>query len=329
VKDAAELEELLKKSGRELLEMVKQRDDGQEIIIEIWSAAQQKGGVKSLQKLAKKALYVLRSGGVDVDQYRPAQMTAVQETKQTSVDSALLSVPDGIGFSQLVVAMLNESSASLTLYRFVIHSLHGVTQFSTTSGSRKLIQKLGEDQYHFTVPPAYGLYRLGRVLDITDREKVSGLNTLPPELQVKQPQLDHPVLAQTASRLNRIRKPAEDRELFSHEEIGGMTLPEEDIGMFREEIMRARESRLVVQGKTPEERIRDVMQRFYRNYFTPERLADLSLRLLDTALAFQYRGMQEYTRLLIDYSEGLLSPNLVPDKHPLLGYLTYKAIVNR
>jgi hypothetical protein len=131
------------------------------------------------------------------------------------------------------------------------------------------------------------------------------------------------------SHLNRIRKPAEERELFSHEEIGGMTLPEEDIIRFREEIVKARESRLVVQGRTPEERIRDVMQRFYSNYFTHERLEDLSLRLLDTALAFHYRGMKEYTKMLTDYAEGLLSPNLVPEKHPLLGYLTYKAIMNR
>ncbi|GEM_PF-1623818 len=329
MKDAVELEELLKQNGRDLLEMVKQSDDGPEIIGRIWRAAQQKNSVKSVQKLAKKALYVLRSGGVDVDQYRPAQKRAAQEKKQTSMDSALLSVPDGIGFSQLVIAMLNESSAALTLYRFVIHSLHGVTQFSTTSGSRKLLQKLGEDQYHFTISPAYALYRLGRVLDISDREKVSGLSALPHELQVKQARVDHPVFALAGSRLNRIRKPAEDRELFSHEEIGGMTLPEEDIGMFREEIVRARESRLVVQGRTPEERVRDVMQRFYRNYFTQERLADLSLRLLDTALAFHHRGMQEYTKLLIDYAESLVSPNLVPDKHPLLGYLSYKAIMNR
>jgi hypothetical protein len=107
-----------------------------------------------------------------------------------------------------------------------------------------------------------------------------------------------------------------------------MALPEEETSAFREEVARARESRLVVQGRTPEERIRDVMQRFYRNYFTRERLADLSLRLLDTALSFHYRGMQEHAKLLVDYAQGLSSPNLVPEKHPLLGYLTYKALMN-
>ena len=329
MKNGVELEQLLKQNGRHILEMVKKRDDGPEIIGLIWAASKQKGGAKSLQKLAKKALYVLRSGGVDVDRYRPAPKSDAKEEQHESVHSALLSVPDGRGFSQLVIATLNESSAALTLYRFVIHSLHGVTQFSSTSGSRKLLRKLEEDVHHFPVPPAYGLFRLHSVLQKTDREKVSGLASLPQELQAGKERVEHPVHAQAGSRLNRIRRPAEEREIFSHEEIGGMTLPEEEVAVFREEIVKARESRLVVQGRTPEERVRDVMQRFYKNYFTPERLEDLSIRLLDTALAYHYRGMQEYTRLLMDYAEGLLSPNLVPEKHPLLGYLTFKAIMNR
>jgi hypothetical protein len=80
---------------------------------------------------------------------------------------------------------------------------------------------------------------------------------------------------------------------------------------------------------TPEERTRSVMQRFYKSYFTAERLEDLSLRLLDTALSFYYRDMKEYAQLLVEYAASLLSPNLAAEKHPLLGYLTYKAIMNR
>lgn len=329
MKDAARLEGLLNQDGRKLLEVVKHGEDQAEIVSSIWRAAQQKGGKKSLQKSAKKALYVLRSGGIDVDRHKPVRESGKQEKGQDRVDAALLSVPDGIGHSQLVIALLNESSAALTLYRFVIHALRGVVQFSTTGGSRKLLQKLRDDQYYFTVPPAYALYRLSLALDRTEREKVSGLSALPASLQAKQVRVEHPVHALAGARLTRIVKPAGDRELFSHVEVGGMTLPEEDIGMFREEMERARESRLVIQGRTPEERVREVMQRFYRNYFTAERLADLSLRLLDTALAFHYRGVQEYTKLLIDYAENLLSPNLVPEQHPLLGYLIYKTLMNR
>jgi hypothetical protein len=329
VKDAVELEELLNMKGRDLLETIKRRDDGSELITRIWAASRQAHETKSLQKLAKKALYVLRSGGVDVDRHRPAQKKSDKGAKRERLETALLSVPDGLGFSQLVIAMLNESSAALTLYRFVIHTLHGVNQFSSVRGSRKLLQELGEDVHHFTIPAPYALYRLDRVLKKTDREKVSGLNALPRELLSGQGRVEHPVFEEVRSRLNRIRKPAEERELFSLEEIGGMALPQEDIAVFRDQIEKARESRLVVQGMTPEERVHSVMQRFYRSYFTPERLEDLSLRLLDTALSFQCRGMKEYALLLIEYAERLLSPNLTAEKHPLLGYLTYKAIMNR
>ncbi len=63
MKDAARLEGLLNQDGRKLLEVVKHGEDQAEIVSSIWRAAQQKGGKKSLQKSAKKALYVLRSGG--------------------------------------------------------------------------------------------------------------------------------------------------------------------------------------------------------------------------------------------------------------------------
>jgi hypothetical protein len=215
------------------------------------------------------------------------------------------------------------------LYRFVIHAERGVLQLSTTGGSRKLLKKLEGDQLLFSVPHEYALYRLSEALGNTNRKKVSGLSALPAILQVKQARVEHPVMALAGARLTRIVKPAEERELFSLGEIGGMTIPEEDIGAFREQVNAARESRLVIQNKTPEERFREVMKRFYQSYFTPQRLADLSTRLLDTALAFHHRGMHEYTKLLLEYAESLTSPNLAVERHPLLNYLIYRAFMNR
>ena len=328
--DSGGIEELLKQNGRGLLEKVKSDRHRGEVIGRLWEAAQAKNVDKSVQKSVKRALYALRSSGIDVDRYRPVREGRKKEAEEKlTIDTALLSIPDGPGYNQLVIAVLNENTSALTLYRFVIHAGRGVLQLSAARGSRKVLKKLEDDPFFSSVPPEYALYRLSEALEKTDRKKVSGSDALPAILQVKQPRVEHPVVALAGARLTRIVKPAEERELFSLGEIGGMTLPEEDIGAFREQVNAARESRLVIQNRTPEERVREVMERFYRSYFTPERLADLSTRLLDTALAFHHRGMHEYTKLLLEYAEHLTSPGLAKERHPLLNYLTYKAFMNR
>ena len=70
-----------------------------------------------------------------------------------------------------------------------------------------------------------------------------------------------------------------------------------------------------------------ILLRFYRTYFTRERLEDLSTRLLDVAASLHHRGIRGLPRMLVHYADSLRSPGLVPEKHPLLNFLAYRAFM--
>lgn len=324
------LEALLNNGARALLDRLQDEREREVLIEQLWEASQSRGSGKAIQKSAKKVLYMLRSGGIDVDRYKPVRRRdSVDRGERLEIDSALLSIPDGLGNSQLIIALAEGGGSSLTLYRFVVNSLRGVLQFSRTGGSRKLLHRVQEDGVLFPVSYEYARYRLGQALDKTDRERVSGLSMLPALLEGNGGQVEHPVRAMMGTQISRIVSPAEERKLFSLAEIGGMVLPEDDVAEIKKQVSEARESRLVLANKTPEERVREIVNRFYKTYFSRERLEDLSNRLLDTALAFHHRGMPDVVRLLADYADSLLSPAMVPDKHPLLNFLVYKAFMHR
>jgi hypothetical protein len=312
---------------------VSDEDERRKVLEKLWRAAQPGEGTKSTRKSAKRALYVLKSGGVDVDSYRPERKTDTGGGKSShALDSALLSVPDGLGYSQLIIVLLDEKRSSLNLFRFLIHTLYGVLQFSQSGGSRKQLQGLqDEEDLFFPVPPDYALYRLNKALERTKREDVSGLSRSLPALLEEMPDgsMTHPVRALVGSHVSRISQPGEDRKLFSLREIAGMKLPDEDVEDFRKQIAEARSSRLVLQNKTPEERIKELVGRFFRNYFNHERREDISTRLLDTAMAYYRRGMVSYAGMLIDYADRQLGPNPEPEQHPVLDYLVYRVLMNR
>jgi hypothetical protein len=185
---------------------------------------------------------------------------------------------------------------------------------------------LGDDAF-FPVSAEYARFRLHRALGRTERSRVSGLSSLPSVLEGGSGPVEHPARALSGTRLSRIVNPDEERKLFTLPEIGGMTLPEEEVGEFRRQVADARESRLVLRNMTPEERVQEILSRFYRLYFIRERLEDLSTRLLDTALALHRRGMHHYTKLLVDYADSLLQPGPAMERHPLLNFLVYKTFL--
>ena len=328
VEEVKRLEELLQTGPRGLLDRLQDEQEQAAVVEQLWKASQTRSVGKSLQKAAKKALYVLRSNGVDVDQYKPeAVHRDAGQGEGLEVTEALLSVPDGLGSSQLVIVLSDRAGSSLVLYRFVINALRGVLQFSSTGVSRKALRKAQEEGMFFPVSAEYARFRLAQAMDRTDRARISGLGSLPSVLEGGEEPVIHPIRNIGKANLSRIIGPEEGKKIFSVPEIAGMALPDEDIAETRNLLTEARASRLVLANKTPEERMQETLLRFYRTYFNRERLEDLSTRLLDVAAAFHYRGRSGFTRLLIDFADSLRSPALIPEKHPLLSYLVYKAFM--
>ena len=328
MEEVKRLEELLQSGPRGLLDRLQGEREQAAIVEQLWKASQTRSVGKSLQKAAKKALYVLRSNGVDVDRYKPeAAYRDAGQGEDLEVTEAALSVPDGLGSSQLVIALSDRAGSSPVLYRFVINALRGVLQFSRTGVSRKDLRKAQEEGVFFPVSAEYARFRLAQAMNKTDRSRISGLGSLPAVLQGGEEPAVHPIRDIVETHLSRIIGPDEGKKIFSIPEIAVMALPEADVAETRNLLAEARASRLVLANKTPEERVQETLLRFYRTYFNRERLDDLSTRLLDVAAALHYRRRSDFARLLIDFADSLRSPALIPEKHPLLSYLVYRSFM--
>ena len=306
----------------------------------LWSLASDTEEPKEVRKKAKKVLYVLRSKGIDVDSMKP-ETTVAETPKQEggTVEQAMLSLPDTAGRNLLFVSIVDPKTLSLDIHQFLISRSLGIQDHRVRSGSRRSLEREVEQKGDFfPIRAAYAFYRLGRALENTpDNEKskmaarIRRLNIREIEtdegVEDRDGQMNHPVLGLVSHALSQIAMPSEEKRLFSEKEIGRLLLPEEDVHQYREKIGEAKGSRLIIDNKSPQQRVEETIDRFCTVYFTPERREALCERLFDIALFFHHKGEKEYTQILVHYGESLLSRILEIKKHPVVQFLTYRAFL--
>ncbi|MFW6181194.1 MAG: hypothetical protein ACOC8N_05545 [Spirochaetota bacterium] len=309
----------------------------------LWELSADAGEPRQVKKAAKKALYLLRSRGVDVDRYRPRPEPSVRRggvapeagaggATRLQVFSSLLSIPDSSLANVLVLPVGRSEDQAYEVY-FVEEVEAGVRQVSSGRGNRRQVERFARENPRFLpVEPGYALSRLGRALARTENPG-PGLRSLPPVLRDAEDRgLPHPVLEEARGALSRVIDPELEKQLFFREEVGWLELPDEEVSGYREQVRQARSSRLIIGNLTPEQRVEAVEERFYRAYFTPRRLEHLCVQLMDLALYFHRRGEPSFTGLLLEYAEGLrrVQASLSPDAasgHPFLQYLVYRSLI--
>lgn len=313
----------------------------------LWRLSMDQGEPKQVKKSAKKALYLLRSRGVEVDRYRPSadRYGSADGRKRGALGQGdrpaearpgvifpLLSIPDSSLDSVLILPVGRGEERALDVY-WVVISERGIRRISSSRGNRRQVERFsGEDPAFLIVPPEYALSRFGEAL-ARSQDSVSGLTALPPVLrEAEDRQVPHPVIEEIPRALSRVMTPDLEKQLFSREEVGGLGLPEEETASFREQIGQARSSRLIIGDRTPQERVQAVIERFYRAYFTPRRLDAVRTLLLDLALYFHRRGMHGFTGVLLEYADGLRRVQGAPSaaaasRHPFLQFLVYRSLL--
>jgi hypothetical protein len=327
--DRSEIRDIVLKDPRKILNTIKKGEE-QRLVEELWAFALDQGEPKPVRKAVKKALYIIKSRGIDIETYRPVPETETRDEKEDkAVHTVLSSIPDQEGYNVLVFAVTGSVDTGFDILRFLIGPDRAIHKYSADRGSKKHFEKFkAENPAFFPLSDEYGLSRLSAALEKTDVNKISGLNALPPTLLLKdQKEVRHPVFDLVPASVSRIVNPEEERNLFKLGEIGGLSLPEGDIADFKSEIETAKKSRLIVMGKSPEERVRDAITKFYSLYFKAERKSIYRDMLLDVGLYFYYQGHSEYSRILIGWAERLLNVNMKAADHPFLSYLVYKAFL--
>lgn len=324
--ELAEIGDLITRNPGKILNLLDKKEE-QHIIKALWNFAGDERESKSVRKAAKKTLYIIKSRGIDVDRYKPEQESVKRSGKpEKTIHSAMLSIPDSEGNNLLVFLLVNTQTQGFDFLRFVINSDRGIQKYSSNHASKKVFETFkAQNPVFFPVAPEYGLMRLNRALKKTEIKKISGLSTLPDILVLKdERETRHPVLDLVPVKISRIITPEEEKDIFKMREVGGLSLFGREVEGFKREIETARNSKLILMGRTPEERVGDIISRIYYSYFIPARRAFYSEMLLDIALYFFHRKSADYSRILIDWSNRLKNVNQSAKEHPFLNYLVYK-----
>jgi hypothetical protein len=299
----------------------------------LWRLALDDGESKAARKSAKKALYILKSRGVDVDRHKPEESPkgAVKGTDAERVEAAFLTAPDSTGSSLLVFDLSDGKGLTHTLCQAVVHP-EGVRSFTSRQASKKALERLLEQNPElFPVPPGYALARLREASEKGGFSGASALESAPAPLRKGGLLLHegigdvpHPALALFPPGLSRILQPDEERRLFAMPEIARISLFGDDVPRFKELVERAKKSRLIVGNRSPDERVSDVLESFQASHFNPERRAVYGRMLLDIALSLHARGSREEAKTLVEYGKSLLIPGKSLKDHPMVRYLVYK-----
>jgi hypothetical protein len=324
-----ELVDILGKGPALLLDLPDEGERARSIEL-LWGLALDEREAKPLRKTAKKALYMLKSRGADVERHRPAAPAARggAETDDAAreVTGAYLSLPDSSMSSLVLILLSGGSGASSTLCQAVTHPERGIEKLSFRKSSGKQLEKYLElNPEVFGVPFDYAVFRFGEALRRTDRKSVSGLESLPAPLRGENDaEVVHPALALAGAQMSRILHPEEERKLFGLHEVARLSLVGGEVQACRERVREARQSRLIVGNRSPEERVSAVIDHFVTSHFTPERRRVYAALLFDIALYFAGAGMRDEARALVGYGRDLHSAGPSLGEHPIVRFLVYK-----
>jgi hypothetical protein len=297
------------------------------VLAQLWKCALDSSEPKLLRKAAKKALYVLHSRGIDVDGARPErpEKSADGETVY-QIGECVLSIPDSRWNSLMVFVLLEKTTSSMNAARFTVNLERGLTAYTQEHMAKKQISRIVQNTPGlFHVPEPYALYKLNTALEKPESGKISGVSSLPDVLRRKpQDPPRHPALENIPAQLSRLVKPDEEKTLFQQKEIVSLSLPSGEMREFKEEIARAKGSTLILQGKSPQERVKDIIEKLFTFYFTPAKRAMYSEAFLDIALYFFNTDRESLARLLVDYAKHLGTPSSKLQQNPVVNFLIYK-----
>jgi len=293
----------------------------------LWKCALDSSEPKLLRKAAKKALYVLHSRGIDVDKARPERQEKSKALKPAyQISESVLSIPDSQWNSLVTFSLIDTSASSLTAARFTVNPVRGLVTYTLQQSAKKQFSRLLQDTPGlFPAPAPYALHKLNTALKNPNSTKISGISSLPDVLLKEDPgAVRHPVLEKIPAQLTRLVQPDEEKALFQQKEIVSLFLPPEDMREFKEEIEKAKRSTLILQGKSPQERVNDVIENVFTFYFTPDKRALYSEAILDLAFYFIKTGRESFARLLVDYAGQLHTPASDLRRNPFVTFLLYK-----
>jgi hypothetical protein len=293
---------------------------------------------KDLQKAARRALYRLKTMGVDIESVLPqAPRKSVLEVPKLPVVTALASQIDFDGSRALYLARRRPFSG-LVFVSLIINDQRGVLDCNAFPVTKKELTRLVADIQtddrltHVKLPPAYAQ----QLVEESYQRNLSTGTPVPRDFQGLRDLIGMADAPWQQRPIYHVISPEEirgqpawlalSRQLLEVKEFQGWHLSPEVVQKYREEVRRTAESPIIVSQALQQERVEAVQKRALREIFTPDACARYQSRLEEMAyLLWQTKRMEESKRALAS-ALALQGEGVDPAEHPFLQALFTRSV---
>jgi hypothetical protein len=297
-----------------------------------------KTDAKDVQKAARRALYRLKTMGVDTDSLLPQEpRKSVLEVPKLPVVVALASQIDFDGNRALYLARRRPFSG-LVLVSLIINDQRGVLDCNAFPVTKKELTRIVRDIQaddrltHVELPAAY----TQQLVEEGYQRNLSTGTPVPQDFQGLRDLIGMPDATWEQRPIYQLINPEEVRgqptwlassgQLLEVKEFQGWHLPPEALQKYREEVKRTAESPIIVSQATQQERVEAVQKRTLREIFPPDLCARYRSRLEEMAyLLWQTKRVEEAKRALAS-ALALQGEEINAAEHPLLRALFTRSL---
>jgi hypothetical protein len=297
-----------------------------------------KTDAKELQKAARRALYRLKTMGVDTESLPPPEpRKSVLEVPKLPIVAALASHIDAEGSRALYIARRRPFSG-LVFVGLVINDERGVIGCNALPVTKKelagLLADIQADERitHVDLPPVYAQqlvaesYQRNLVTGMPPPQDFQAVHDLigMPDTPWEEPPIYH--LINPEGIRGQLALLSLSAQLFDLKEFQGWYLPPDTLQKYREEIRRTVDSPIIVSQALQQERVEAIQKRTIGEIFAAEQCMRYRRRLEEMAyLLWQTKRPEEAKRALAA-ALALHGDGVDPAAHPFLRALFARSV---
>ena len=293
---------------------------------------------KELQKAARRALYRLKTRGVDTESVRVGgPRKSVLEVPKLPIVIALASQIDFAGNRALYLARRRPFSG-LVLVSLIINDQHGVLDCHAVPVTKKELTRLVADIQaddrltHVELPATYAQ----QLVEESYRRNLSTGTPVPQDFQGLHDLIGMPDTPWEQGPIYHLINPEEIRgqpawlslsgQLLDVKEFQGWHVPPEAVQSYREEVRRSADSLIIVSPVLQQERQEGVQKRALREIFDPDSCARYRSRLEEMAYLLWQTKRPDEARRAFASALALQGEGVDPAAHPFLRALFTRSV---
>jgi len=293
---------------------------------------------KEVQKAARRALYRLKTRGVDTDSVRVGEpRKSVLEVPKLPIVIALASQIDFAGNRALYLARRRPFSG-LVLVSLIINDQQGVLDCNAFPVTKKELTRIvgdiqADDRLtHVELPPTYAQ----QLVEESYRRNLSTGTPVPQDFQGLHDLIGMPDTPWEQGPIYHLINPEEIRgqpawlslpgQLLDAKELQGWHVPPEAVQKYREEVKRTAESPIIVSPALQQERLEAVQKRVMREMFDPDTCARYRTRLEEMAYLLWQTMRPDEAKRAFASALALQGEGVDPAEHPFLRALFTRSV---